>query len=495
MHAMTDPLSIFAAAEQAPDQTAVLGADRQWTFAQAAQETERVLGRIRSRFPEARAGDLLAFSGVGSPAGLWTVYAALELGLGLVPLHTRWTDGERRDFIERIGALPELDPETLTRETLTGEAFSEPPHSLEERREKSAQSLQSLAPESLLAVLSTSGSTGKPKGVALSRRAFLASAQADAANLGRQAGDRTLLSLPLAHVGGLSIVTRNLISRLAIVLPTPGPRFEPKAFAHWIDRFDVTLLSLVPTMLQRLISAGVSPGRSLRAVLLGGAAASPALIEQARSLGWPILRTYGLTEACSQVATERLDESGFDGQAGAVGPMLPSVEARIVDGQLELRGPTLMTGYLPAADAGAEFTADGWFRTGDLAQFDPQGRLRILGRADDVIVSGGENVSPTEVEMALEQHSSVAMAAVFGVEDAEWGQTVQARVVLARGAEISGRELREYLRRRLAPFKIPQKIEVVPALAKTASGKINRRMLDKVRRDHALDKAFDPSCD
>ena len=481
---MSNPLSIFAAAERAADQLAVVEAERRWTFAEAAREVERVMRDLRSRRPEARPGHLLAFSATTGVDALWTVYAALELGWCVVPLHSRWTAEERREFVARLGAGPELDLKELRQHSPT----------------RSPGRLSPIDSEVLLAVLATSGSTGKPKGVALSRRAFLASAEADASNLGRHAGDRTLLSLPLAHVGGLSIVIRSLIARSTVVLPPAANKFDPEAFVRCIHRFEISLVSLVPTMLQRLLSADFRPGPKLRAVLLGGAAASADLVSRARSKGWPVLRTYGLTEACSQVATERLSEldditdnivkAGESLRDGEVGPLLPGVEGRIVEGRLELRGPTLMTRYLPQESVEGGLDSEGWLSTGDLARFDQQGRLQILGRGDDVIITGGENVSPTEVEMALESHAAVTTAAVFGAQDPEWGQTVQARVVLREGADTSGPELREFLLDRLARFKIPRKIEVVKSLATTASGKIDRRMIEKVLQGHGLPRAI-----
>ncbi len=478
---MSQSLSIFAAAEQAADQLAVVGAERQWTFAEVAREVGKVLMDLRAQRPGLGPGALLAFSGTCTAEGLWTIYAALELGCGVVPLHARWTALERREFVDRLEAGPEWDLRDLGRNR-------QEPAPLE------PQSSSPIDPEALLAMLSTSGSTGPPKGVALSRRAFMASAQADASNVGRCAGDRTLLSLPLAHVGGLSIVIRSLIARSAVVLPPPTGRFEPEAFVRWLHRFDVTLLSLVPTMLQRLLEADARPGPKLRAVLLGGAAASADLVNRARSVGWPVLRTYGLTEACSQVATERLSELHTGGEErslrdGEVGPLLPGVEGRIVEGRLELRGPTLLSDYVPKVTGKPAISSEGWFATGDLARFDSERRLQILGRADDVIISGGENVSPAEVEMALESHPAVVTAAVFAVRDPEWGQAVRARVVAVDGAVIAGPELREFLRGRLAGFKIPRQIEVVPSLATTASGKIDRRMIGKALQEQALSKA------
>ncbi len=241
-----------------------------------------------------------------------------------------------------------------------------------------------------------------------------------------------------------------------------------------LERWRITLLSLVPTMLRRLLDLGDwSPPARLRAILLGGAAASPELLAEAADRGWPVLTTYGLTEACSQVATQRYG-TVQRGEPGC-GELLPGVEARIRGGVLELRGPTLMSGYLPS-ETGLD--AEGWLRTGDRARFDDNGRLFILGRCDELILTGGENVDPREVEQVLEQHPRVAAACVVGVADREWGEAVAAAVVAVSGDEPPApEELRRVVRARLAAYKCPRRWCFPEVLPTTATGKVDRRMV------------------
>ncbi len=318
-------------------------------------------------------------------------------------------------------------------------------------------------PHSAMAIVFTSGSSGRAKGVVLSRAAFAASAAASAVRLGWRDDDAWLLALPPAHVGGLSVLTRCLAARRTVVLePAPGTEGLERGLA------EATLASLVPAQLHRLFAERPSwraPAR-LRAVLLGGAAAPPPLVEEARRRGMPVRETYGLTECASQVATQE------PGDPPGHATLLPGFEARVVDGVIELRGPALMTGYLPTG--GEPWTADGWLRTGDRGTIDAAGRLAILGRADDVIVTSGENVDPLEVEAALSHDPEVAAALVFGVPDPRRGESVAALLVPRPGRPLDPARVAERLAARLADFKRPRRYAVVADLPLTPSGKPDR---------------------
>ena len=284
----------------------------------------------------------------------------------------------------------------------------------------------------------------------LSSAAFAAAARASAENLGWRADDSWHLALAPAHVGGLSILVRCLAARRAVVLG---------------DLAGATLASMVPTQLHRLVAAGVAPPPSLRAVLVGGAPTPPALLARSRAAAWPVLTTYGLTETCGQVATQR---------PGARGPgahPLPGASVRIAPaGTIQVTGPMLMSGYLGQP---APFTDDGWLDTGDLGRLDDEGNLHVLARRTDLIVSGGENVYPAEVEAALLEIPGVAGACVFGVADELWGQVVCAALVCA-GPGPDDAELRAHLAARLAGFKRPRRIARLDALTVGGSGKLDR---------------------
>jgi O-succinylbenzoic acid--CoA ligase len=287
-------------------------------------------------------------------------------------------------------------------------------------------------------VVHTSGTTAAPRPVELSFGNIQANALGSAVALGLDPDERWLCPLPLSHVGGLMVLLRSAIYATRAVLDGAERATED----------DITVVSLVPTQLRRLLDAGARPGARLRVVLLGGAAATPDLLERARAAGWPVAATYGLTQACSQVAV--------DGRA------LPGVAISLApDGEILVEGPTVAGG--------------GVLRTGDLGRFDETGRLHVIGRKADTIVTGGENVAPAEVEAALLAHPAVADAGVFGRPDPEWGEAVTASVVLRSPAE--PHELREWVAGRLARFKVPKAIEPVAELPRNPSGKLLRRDL------------------
>ncbi|MGB5701643.1 MAG: AMP-binding protein, partial [Polyangiales bacterium] len=304
----------------------------------------------------------------------------------------------------------------------------------------------------------------------LSRRAFVASEAAHAANLGWLPQDRWLLGMPPAHVGGLSILTRSLIARRCVVLD-PGP-FDPAKTIRRMEREAVTLLSVVPTMLARLLASGDPcwrPVPALRAVLVGGAAFPESLRKHAVSQGIPVLSTYGCTEACSQVATQTLAQAGLPGS----GAPLPGVEVRIDEGEIQVRAETLMQGYLGMQPADEPWTDDGWLRTGDFGEFAPDGQLVVRGRLDDMIVTGGENVAPQEVEAWLQSVPGVVAACVFGVDDEDWGQRVAAAIVIDEALyDPSAIPVRMGVE--LASHKRPKDFTVLDALPLNRSGKVDR---------------------
>jgi O-succinylbenzoic acid--CoA ligase len=334
-------------------------------------------------------------------------------------------------------------------------------------------------------VVYTSGTTGAPKGAQLSHGAFLWSAIGSAFHLGNAPGDHWLACLPLQHVGGLAILHRAALTGAEV---TVHERFDPERVAAELDWGDITLVSLVANMLERVLDArGARPAPPrLRAVLLGGGPAPAPLLRRARRLGFPIATTYGLTEATSQVATLPLERARAGGDA--VGRPLFCTELRIVSpegvtlpagepGEIAVRGPTLMTGYLGRPEETARALRGGWLHTGDVGVVDASGDLRVLDRRTDLIVTGGENVYPAEVEAALREHPSVVDAAVAGESDAAFGARVSAWVVVRPGSRLSHAELSSFCRERIAGYKVPRALYLVPSLPRTDSGKLLRRAL------------------
>lgn len=442
-----DRLRPSDAARERPDAPALADDAGVLPWRAVGDEVRRRAAALRAAGLEPARGDRVLVSPTPSREGALTLLALLELDATFALAHPRWSPREHAEAVARTAPRLVLD----------------------DARVRAAYPPTERAPEPL-AIIFTSGSTGRAKGVRLSRAALAAAARAHAAALPWQPDDRWLLAMPLAHVGGLSILTRALWARAAVAV---GPaRFDPAALVAAAARHDATLLSLVPTMLERLLAAQRPPPPRLRAALLGGAACPPELLARGRAAGWPLLPTYGTSETCAQVCTQRLGDERPDG----VGPPLPGLSVRIVDGEIQVAGPTLLDGFLDEVEPPLE---DGWYRTGDLGHLDDAGHLHVTGRADQRIVSGGENVDPLEVERALRSHPAVADACVVGVPDRRWGQRVAAAVVAPGADEAS---LLHHLRDRLAGFKHPRRWVFLDALPATPSGKTDRAAVRSLLR-------------
>ncbi len=444
-------LSVLAAAVENPGRDCVIDNGRVWSYAEVAARVRTAMASLAARGVEP--GEPVALTPrVDLDSIIW-LYALFELASPGVLLHPGLRDRER------AAALREVQPTHLIDGRVPDEAFAEP-----------VAPQASVSGERTLVIAYTSGSSGPARGVRLSRRAFIASEAAHASNLGWCPEDRWLLCMPPAHVGGLSIVTRSLIARRCIVLG-PSP-FDARELSRRMIEDRATLLSVVPTMLGRLLlleDPAWTPTRELRAVLVGGAPFPDGLRKQAAKRGVPTLATYGCTEACSQVTTQRREQSGQPGS----GTVLSGVEVRIEDDEIQIRGDVLMDGYLDQSGDGDHWTPDGWFRTGDFGCFLSDGQLWVGGRRDDLIVTGGENVAPREVEAWLETVPGVESACVFSVPHPDWGEEVVAALVVD-SLQYSLQGLRGRLEEELAPYKHPKRICVLDALPLNRSGKIDR---------------------
>lgn len=478
-------LSLLEAAYEVPDRLAGVTPQGSFTYGELGSRVEATVawlveqgvtvdvdGPTLEGWPEPR----VCLLGVASFPALVAFQALVELGVACVMVHPRLAPEECARWIAECRPRLDLDADRLAE---LAAWIEEDVAAKAARGRRILDALPPIDSEGCLAVVRTSGSTGRPKGVVLSRRAFVASAEASAHRLGWREGDRWLLSLPLAHVGGLSILTRCTLARKTVVVPS-WTSFRAARVLRTLEEDGVTLLSLVPTMLRRLLALDEPPPSTLRAVLLGGAAASPALLGEAADCGWPVLTTYGLTEACSQVTAQPFGTVNR-GEMGC-GPPLDGVAVRVRDGVVEVKGPNLMRGYVPPGGP-SPWTADGWLRTADLGRLDEAGRLHVLGRLDEVVISGGENVAPLAVEQALEAHPAIVEACVFGVPDADWGQAVAAAVMLRDGADLELGELAEFLRSRLASFARPRFVARVTTLERGAGGKVDRAQTSRAVLD------------
>jgi O-succinylbenzoic acid--CoA ligase len=299
-------------------------------------------------------------------------------------------------------------------------------------------------------IVPTSGSSGRARLVELTRAAVEAAVSASLRALEAEAGDGWVSCLPFAHIGGLLVLLRGVLGGAPLLFRAPG-ELEPVAGFPFV--------SVVPTQLVRTLDAGVE-FRGYRALLVGGGGMDAALRSRLAAAGAPCVVTYGLTQSCGGVV--------YDGTP------LPGVSVRIDEGgEIQLGGPTLLRGYRDGSAAG--LTADGWLPTGDAGRLDGDGRLHVHGRLDDLIVTGGENVWPGDVEAALRSHPAVTDCAVFGRPDPSWGQRVVAAVVPRdRAAPPTLEELRDHVGALLGRHQAPRELLLVESLPRTALGKLQR---------------------
>lgn len=333
-----------------------------------------------------------------------------------------------------------------------GTAFPLPPGLAPAQRERLLALATRAAWPDLALIIATSGSTGEPKGVRLPWRAVAAASRMSAKALDLRAGDAWLACLPLHHVGGAMILYRCLRAGATTVV---HDGFDAAAVLRGIAAHRVTHLSLVPPMLAQLLDAAASPPPSLRCVLVGGAALSDALLARARTAGWPVRTSWGMSETC---ATATVD-----------GRPLPGVKVRLATtGTLEIASPARMAGYL-----GATEKAPAWIATSDLGAIGADGRVRILGRADDILVSAGVNVHPLEVEARLAVCPGVREAGVTGLADPVWGDVI----ACAYEGEPDETALDAWCRAHLPGTRRPRRFLRVASLPRLASGKLDRRAL------------------
>lgn len=463
------PFDVFEAASEAPNHAALVHSQGTLSYAALAELAERALGWLSHRLAATDEWPASPVAVVAAPRveQVAMTHALISRHIPVVPLHPKLAAGERADLVRRSGA-PLLVDEGWANESVSARSQS---RALEIRRARDDA-------ESPLAMVQTSGSSGTPRLAVLSHRAFRASSEAHTVHLGWRAGDRWLLGLPFAHIGGFSILTRCLAARSTVVLAGDTPpsgrvrSSNTDLLRNVLERESVTLLSLVPTQLERLLA---DPGwhcpQSLRAVLVGGAAATDSTLAAARVRGVPVLATYGMTETCSQICTQAL---ATHTTAGGVGRPLQGVELEIDEGEILVRGPMLFSGYL-----GEERTRTqvDWFRTGDLGSIDAQGYVQIAGRRDDLIITGGENVHPSEVETALDGIMPSRRFCVFGRDDEVWGQQVTLAIEGVVDHTLVQR-IADFAEKHLATFKRPRAVMFFDELPELGSGKISRRALN-----------------
>jgi fatty-acyl-CoA synthase len=418
-------------------------------------------------------GDRVAWLGYNSPEMLVLLFALARLGAILVPLNWRLTAAEHKTILadckpKWIGFDKEFESHV--------QGLGTP--SLQKRSLKNASPAGSDSDDVL--IVYTSGTTGKPKGAVLTQSALLWNGFNSIHAHDLSQSDHVLTALPLFHVGGLN--NQTLPALLAGATVTLQRRFDP---GHWlaaIAKRRPTISLLVPATLQAVISHPAWPDTdisSLRMLNAGSMVIPDSLIRAFHERGVPVGQIYGCTET-APIATVLLREDAMR-KLGSAGKPAPHCEVKLVEGEVWVRGPNVMRGYWndPQGTAAA-LTPDGWFKTGDLARIDDEGFYWIMGRSKDVIISGGENIYPAELENVLADCPAIAEAAVVGVDDAKWGESVLVFVVKKENTDLDENAVRALFKDRLAKFKHPRRVVFLDSLPKNAMGKVQKFELKQI---------------
>jgi o-succinylbenzoate---CoA ligase len=483
------PNWLEVAARSHPDKLALAVAGHRWTFSDLRASVVAAAELLSTARAE-RAGRIGILS-ANRPGVVFTIHAATSMSVPFVPLNWRQTADELAWQVRDAGiSVLVVDEEraTVAKTACADLPVSIMPIAALERAVPSGEMRNELPRINLereASVIYTSGTSGRAKGARITYGNLWFGAIASALHLGHRPEDVWLAAMPLFHVGGLAILFRGVIGAIPVVL---HERFQPENALAAVDA-GATLLSVVPVMLQRMLEARAAPWpTSLRCVLLGGGAAPPRLIEECVRRGIPIAPTYGLTEATSQVTT--LLPAKTPRKPASSGVPLPLTEVRIFSqarvappeevGEIEIRGPTLFAGYIGDHSSGLNDVNDGWFRTGDAGYVDRDGYLYVVDRRDDLIVSGGENVYPAEIERVLTAHASVLDAGVIGVADESWGSRPVAAIVWRGNLDQARVDLLEHCREYLPGYKTPDRFLFLSELPRSPSGKLLRRALREI---------------
>ncbi len=454
-----------ARASKNPDAPFLFFKDEVWSLRRIDEASECAAEELRRK--GLRPGDRVAMRLPNGPDFIVNFFGIMKAGMVAVPINTALKGPEIDFILKDSGAATwfrpghELDPLTPGSDT---------------------------APAGTASIIYTSGTTGFPKGAALTHRNYLWDVSTLVKTIGMTDRDRFLCFLPLFHVNG-QVVT--LLSPLyaggSMVLME---RFQPKEFFELLSKHRCTAFSGVPSVYSVLLNLPDAERydlSSLRFCICGAAPMPVDVFERFEAkFKAHILEGYGLSEGTC-VSSVNPPPPGSR-KVGSIGLSIPGQEMRIVDdadgdlgpdtvGEIAVRGPNVMAGYWNNPAATADALRGGWLHTGDLGSRDSDGFFYIRGRKKEMIIRGGENIYPKEIEEVLYRHPAVAEAAVVGLPDKRWGEEVAAFLVLREGASLPTAELRAYLKERLADYKLPRRIEFVASLPKTATGKIQKHVL------------------
>lgn len=450
--------------------------EQQWTFEEINEIALEYAGKLAAL--GVRQESRIAILAKSNPEFVFVMYGCLHVGCEMVMLNERLAapelayqiDDSKAEFVladdELQGKVADRNPVLFSaiRETIPAR-FDIQPQWDKERT---------------ISIMYTSGTTGNPKGVRQTAENHFSSAVSSALNIGISPEDVWLCSVPLFHISGFSILMRSLIYGMGVRL---YEKFDAKRSAEEICNGTVTHMSLVGVMLERVLSnveeASMNASPRFKAILAGGGPIPVAYIQRAERCGIPVLQTYGMTETSSQTTT--LQSADAERKIGSSGKPLFLYQVKIEGtgqpgekGEILIQGPQVTPGYI-GKFSDRNVKEDGWLHTGDIGYMDEEGFLFVIDRRSDLIVSGGENIYPAEIEKVLLAHPAVREAGVCGVTDAQWGEIPAAFVVLNAPAEAE--ELIDYCKDQIASYKVPKRLSFVEALPRNASNKLLRREL------------------
>lgn len=485
----------------APKKAAIRFADEDLDYATLAARIRHACGKLAAL--DVGEGDVVAFLGFNHPEMLALLFACARLRAILLPLNWRLTAAEHARVI--ADAKPRLvlvTPDFLGHaQALRGGlpttqwlALASAPAGWRDwmgvAPGSAAKPAVAPAHEAPVLLCYTSGSTGAPKGVALTQGALFFNVVNSVHMHDLTSADRVLTTLPMFHVGGLNIQTVPALHAGATVIL--HAKFDPDAAFDAIERERVTLAVLVPaqlTAMMKLARWSKADLSSLRVLTTGSTIVSQAFVQRVHERGVPLIQVYGTTETCPIAAYLRIEDARR--KAGAAGLPALYCALRIVDendndvpagadGEILVRGPNVMQGYWNAPAATATALRGGWYHSGDIGHVDVEGYLHVVARKYDLIISGGENIYPAEIENVLLEHPAIVEACVVGCPDERWGEAVVAAVVLKPGARLSAADVIAMLDGRIARYKQPRAVRFVDSLPRTALGKVKREELRAV---------------